>query len=451
MRCANALFVPFFGAIEMTRFDEAFDRLTGLTNWEMKKPGSRHRIDLSGTLDLLERLGNPERDLGLVAQVAGSKGKGTTTALLRGLATRSGMRSATYMSPHVVDPRERILVDGEPVDEDVFADAVSRVAEVLIPDQTWYEAYTAVAILCFAALEVDLTVLEVGLGGRLDSTTVVPKDVCAITSIELEHTHVLGDTIAAIAREKAGILRPGVPCMSGCIDEADAVITEVARECGAPLRRLGSDFDFCIVGRSDRGLELELRGFEGLERLVVPFRATVQARSFTLALAMFESLRPGVAAEILTDGRDLDFLRRALPPGRFDVVQEDPPIVVDGAHTDASLATIASELAAAWPDRRFDLVFGIAEGKRFERGLGEVLKLVDRARVVPLSGKTSVEPAELQRMIASTGVEVRIASSVAEALEDLEPVARDGGLCVTGSLYAAGDALRVLRARTLSQ
>lgn len=431
----------------MTNFDEAFARLTKLTNWEVKKPGSRHRIDLSGTRDLLERLGNPQRHLRVVAQVAGSKGKGTTTALLAALGTELGLCSATYMSPHVVDARERILIDGAPVDELVFAEAVRRVEEAVIPDQTWYEAYTAVAILCFVAMGVDLTVLEVGLGGRLDSTSVVPKNVCAITAIELEHTQILGDTIEAIAREKAGILRPGVPCITGCDGAALAVIEAEARAVGLPLLTMGEDFDARVVGRTQGGLEVDFTGFAGLDRREVPLRSPMQVRSLAIALAMLERIDQGASARLLARGRDLSFLRRGLPPGRFDVVQEDPPIIVDGAHTNASLANLAVEVAAAWPQRRFDLVFGVADGKRFEEGLGSLLKLVDRARVVPLTGKESVEPTRLQSLIASFGVEARVAASVRAALDDLGPPPRDGGLCVTGSMYAAGDALLALRSR----
>lgn len=439
----------------MTVFDEAFSQLTTLTNWEVKKPGSRHRIDLSGTEGLLARLQNPERELRCVAQVAGSKGKGTTVSLLAGMARAGGLRSGSYMSPHVVDPRERIRVDGMAVDELVFADAVRRVREVVIPEQTWYEAYTAVAILCFAALDVDCAVLEVGLGGRLDATSVVPKKVCAITGIELEHTHVLGDSIEAITREKAGILREGVPCISGCQGTARDVLLEMAARVGAPIRLAGRDFDVRVAGRSSDGFQLEFEGFGGLRTALVPLRAEMQVPSFAYALAMLEELDPGVAERLFGDGprrskraSGLAWVTEALPPGRFDIVQDDPPIVIDGAHTDASLKAFASELEAHWPGRRFGLVFGIAQGKHFREGLGRLLAVVDKARVVPLDGKASVPTAELAQIMASHGVVAEECDSVRAALESLFPLSDDDGICVTGSLYAAGDALRTFRSAT---
>lgn len=438
-----------------TTFDDAFEKLTRLTNWEQKKPGSRHRIDLSGTIALLERLGKPQARLKSVAQVAGSKGKGSTVTLLAGMAEALGLRAATYMSPHVVDPRERIQVAGRAVDADVFAEAVTRVEAVLAPEQTWYEAYTAVAILCFAACEVDLCVLEVGLGGRLDATTVVPKQVCAITGIELEHTHVLGDTIEAIAKEKAGILRPGVPCVSGCKGVADEVVVACADRVGSALSVRGRDFDAQIVERTPRSITVDWsHQSSGVElRIETPLRASYHVSSFALALAMLEELRPGAAVELFDSRgaamRDAkhDWVRRALPPGRFDVLREDPPIVVDGAHTDASLASLADELEACFKGRRFRLIFGIALGKRFREGLGRLLRLVDKATVVPLSGKASVDPHELTELFAARGVSVDTAEDVDAALRAALQLEGNDGLCITGSLYAAGDALRTLRER----
>lgn len=433
-----------------TTFEESFEKLTKLTNWEVKKPGSRHRIDLSGTIDLLDRLGNPQTRLKSVAQVAGSKGKGSTVALLAGMGRALGLRTAAYMSPHVVDPRERILVDGAPVDDAVFADAVARVEAALVPEQTWYEAYTAVAILCAEAIAVELLVLEVGLGGRLDATTVVPKDVCAITTIELEHTHVLGDTVEAIAAEKAGILRPEVPCVTACTGAALEVVEQRAAACGAPLRVHARDFAARLVARTANTitLEHEARDRAAATLLVeVPLRASYQIPSFALALEMLEAMQPGAAARLF-EGREtgeLAWLGRALPPGRFDVVQDDPPIIVDGAHTDASLGALAAELEAAWPGRRFSLIFGIAQGKRYLKGLGKLLRLVDSATVLSLRGKASVAPSDLAEICRDHGVAVDVAPDVEAALSRVLPVERQGGLCIAGSLYAAGDALRILR------
>jgi dihydrofolate synthase/folylpolyglutamate synthase len=234
------------------RLEEAVSRLDVLVNWEKRarEAGERGmRVSLDPARDLCERLGSPERAFRAV-HVAGSKGKGTTAALVAAALRAGGMRVALYTSPHVQRVQERLVIDGAEVGDEVLAEALERalaareraVAEGSpARDATWFDVLTAAALVAIEQAAVELAVVEVGLGGRLDSTNVVRGSVAAITSIYLEHTSVLGSTRAAIAAEKAGIVKPGATVVVAALspeDEATAVVERVARERGARCVRV---------------------------------------------------------------------------------------------------------------------------------------------------------------------------------------------------------------------
>ena len=422
-------------------FERAFSRIASQTNWERKPSKRRHRFDLSGMQGLLERLGRPDRRLRCVVQVGGSKGKGTVVSVLDGLARASGLRSVAYLSPHVVDVRERVRVDGRDVDGELLAPALDRVADEMEPGQTWFEVFTAAAVLAFAELDPDLCVLEVGLGGRLDSTTAIDKRACAITSVEIEHAQVLGDTVREVAGEKAGILRAGVPCVTSTSCEALDVVEARARELDIPLRVMDRDYGVEILGRGPSGMRVRhLSAGESCE-LELPLRTEMHARAYATARELF-----GLAFPQLAAAAPGDWLADALPPGRFDVRREAPPLVIDGAHTEASLLALCDELSANFPRQRFVLVFGVARGKRWEAGLGRLLELVDRVWVAPLDDKQSVDTDVLRDFVAERDRPCVVCTTIRDAFEQADAFARneDCGLVVTGSLYAAGDALRAL-------
>jgi dihydrofolate synthase/folylpolyglutamate synthase len=435
-------------------FERAFARLASLTNYEKQPPQRSYRFDLASMEELCARLGNPQLSLGQVAQIAGSKGKGSATHMLAGMGVALGKQVAAYTSPHVVDVLERVLWNGQPVSQAEFAPSLQRATDALREGQTWFEVFTAAALDHFSQRRPDWTVLEVGLGGRLDSTTVVPKHVSAITTIELEHTHVLGNDEVSIAREKAGILRPGVPCVTMCTGEPLAVIVKRCKTMGVPLRVFGRDFGYELLQHSERGLELELwRQGDCTRRIWLPVHGRVLARAFVLARELLQLLDPegerrlfGGPAPSAAELEALDFgwAARALPPARFQVFDRQRPIVIDGAHTDVSLTLLAEDLEAAFPGRRFRLIFGVASGKRWQGGLGRLLHRVDSVHAAPLVGKTSEACETVAEFCDAAGVECQVSASISEAFREAL-AAGDDPLLVTGSLYAAGEALQVLR------
>ncbi|HEX5137947.1 MAG TPA: Mur ligase family protein, partial [Planctomycetota bacterium] len=218
---------------------EAMEALSRLTNYERTRPDGPRAFDLARVRELLRRLGSPERRLGArVIQVAGTKGKGSTSRCLDAILRAQGLRTGRYLSPHLESVRERIAVDGELVPEADFAAHVDAVLAAAAPTTTFFEAITAAACLHFAAARTDAVVLEVGLGGRLDATTAVPTTHTVITEISFDHTDLLGSTLEAIAAEKAATIRTGVPVFTG-VDPATGpgrVIRETATRLEAPFR-----------------------------------------------------------------------------------------------------------------------------------------------------------------------------------------------------------------------
>lgn len=435
--------------------EQATAWLEGLINMERSPRLAAVRQDLRPIEALLARLGHPERDLSIV-HVAGSKGKGSTCLLVEAVLRAAGERVATFTSPHLVRWTERFRVDGEEVDGAALARAVASLAphvEALRDDPdvapTFFDATTAAALLLFREAGVDRVVLEVGLGGRLDSTNAVSPVATAVTSIELEHTDKLGDTLALIAAEKAGILKPGIPCAMGRLpDPAAEVVVERARTQGAPLRRLGVEFDVACEERDvdgAPGFALEHRDgdFTVSAELATPDRHQVDNASVALALARMASPLPeAVLAEAAA---------RALPaaalPGRCEIVRTQPWIVIDGAHTEVSARGLARSLRRL-PSASLHLVLSVSEGKSVDAVLAELVPLASRVTVTRADPVRSLPCDALAERVAAVAPDTPIAKvedprrAVVEAARAL---GEKDALCVAGSIYQAGHAREALR------
>ncbi|HKA15616.1 MAG TPA: Mur ligase family protein [Myxococcota bacterium] len=428
--------------------------LEGLIDIEKQRAPQRARLSLAPIRALLERLGAPERGLSVV-HVAGSKGKGSTALFAEAVLRAAGARVGTFTSPHLERWSERFRVDGAEVAPEQLAAAVEALrphvdtlcaaggAEV----PSFFDATTAAALLIFRDVRVDHAVLEVGLGGRLDSTNAVSPAVCCITSIELEHTELLGDTLAAVAAEKAGILKPGVPAVCGDLPrEALAVVERRAAELGCPLARIGREIEVeAETGAPDR---TRLRYREGELRFEVDLRAPGAHQAANAALAVAAARRvlaPEDPARIAAAARA--GLAAAELPARVEIVSHAPWIVVDAAHTGASARALAAVLARlAAP---VDFVLSVSAGKDTGAILAALLPLARSLTLTRAEPVRSLDPAEIAA--AARAVDPKIAMrvvpnphlAVRAAREALAP---DAVLCATGSVYLAGIARRVLRA-----
>ena len=415
------------------RSDEAIQRLHAL---------HPKLIDLSldRLLRLLGRLGHPERALPPVVHVAGTNGKGSTCATLRAIGEAAGQRVHVYASPHLVRFHERVRLAGTLVSEDALAAALEEVEAVNGADPiTVFEITTAVALVLFARTPADLLVLEVGLGGRFDATNVVERPAAtAIASVSMDHMEFLGETLGAIAFEKAGILKPGVPCATGAQHpQALAVIEARARELGAPLFRRGHEWEVADGAYRDARGAIPLPRF-GLLGAHQPDNAGI-------AIAALRAWHP----PWLTDAALAEGVANARWPARMqrlhgalaDQLPRAEPweLWLDGGHNAGAGAALAATLAA-WRDRPLHLVVGMKQGKTAAGFLAPLLPLATTLTAVREPGQHLAM--EVDEIVAASGGTARPGPDVADALAWLRGHAAPGRVLICGSLYLAGEVLK---------
>lgn len=427
--------------------------LEGLINVERRPDVPYARLGLDPVRRLLARLGDPHAGLSVV-HVAGSKGKGSTALLAEALLRALGERVGTFTSPHLERWTERFRIDGCEVEGERLAEAVARLrphVEALAAEDparapTFFDATTAAALLLFAEARVERAVLEVGLGGRLDSTNVVDPAVTCITTIELEHTDKLGATHAAIAGEKAGIVKRRRPLVLGVLPpEAEAVVLERAEELDAPVARLGRDFDATLHAAGLDGLHVTLRDGPLAADVLLPVLGAHHAGNAALALACVR--RVGAHSDrALAEAAVRGFASAALP-GRVEIVGRAPWLVVDAAHTAASAAALAEALRCV-PRRAAHLVLSISAGKDLDAILAGLLPLAGQVTVTRAEPARSLAPEEIAAAVrsAGAGAALRVVPNPHLALRAAREGAGPEDLVVaTGSVYLAGIARRVWR------
>jgi len=427
--------------------------LEGLIDLEKERVPRRERLSLAPIRALLDRLGAPERGLSVV-HVGGSKGKGSTALLAESVLRAAGARVGTFTSPHLERWTERFRVDGEEIAPVRLAAAVARLRPhvdalraaggAVVP--SFFDATTAAALLLFRELRVDHAVLEVGLGGRLDSTNAAESAVCCITSIELEHTEILGDTLAAIAREKAGILKPGVPVVCGDLPpEALSVVERRATELGCPLARLGKEIEVEVEVDAPDASRLRFREGDLCFAASLRVPGAHQAANAALAVAAARRvLEPRLAPARLADAARAG-LEAAQLPARVEILERAPWVVVDTAHTGASARALAAVLARV--GRPVDFVMSVSAGKDTSAILAALLPLARSLTLTRAEPVRSLDPREIAEVAraARPGLTIRVVPNPHLALRAArEALGSEALLCATGSVYLAGIARRVL-------
>jgi len=433
-------------------YREALDYLFHFTDYErmhrVKKATSL--FGLSRMNELLEWCGNPHLKLRAV-HIAGTKGKGSTAAMIASILRQTGRKVGLYTSPHLTDIRERIDVNGMWIPEADVTRILNRLHPYLVVAErggdtyapTFFETFTVISFLYFLEQQVDVAVVEVGLGGRLDATNVLRPEVCAITPISRDHTEKLGDEIAEIAWEKAGIIKSGVPVVSGVQQpEALEVIRARCAELGSPLHAVGADI---AMGPERNGTFAVRTWRRAIGGLTVPLVGRHQQENAATAIGIAE-----VLAERGLDVSD-ECVRRGLAevhwPGRIQTVATEPEIIVDGAHNPASIAVLVEALAAM-PKKRTIFIVGIARDKEIRAMVELLAPHGDRFIVTKTANPRAAEPEELRAAIESVAPQkmALVAESPAAALR----IARDrvgpaDRIVATGSMYLAGDVLTALR------
>ena len=385
---------------------------------------------------LLAALDHPERACRFV-HIAGTNGKGSTAAMIESGLRVAGQRTGLYTSPHLIEPTERIQIAGVPVTPAQFTEAFERVhaaAEQLLEagridlHPTYFETVTAMAFLLFRDLRADRVVLEVGLGGRLDATNVVDPELCVITNIDYDHEQFLGNTIEAIAFEKAGILKPGVPAViAKQRPEADRVLERKAIELGCPLKR--------AAGSGVRDIEIHATGS----------RFTIWGECVVCPLAGTHQVDNAITAALALDhlGVPLKGIARTVWPGRLECVAQSPDIILDGAHNPAGARALAAHIRSFYSDRPVWLIYGSMRDKAVDEIASTLFPLADRiVAAAPKFGR-ALRPEALRDLWTQDNLE--FAPNVEAALADvLRRAAPSDAVFVTGSLFVVGEARSVL-------
>ncbi len=415
-------------------YREAVARLLGLRGGEMAgmRPGQE-------TIQaLLDAVGNPERRLRLV-QVGGTNGKGSAGAMLAAILTAAGHRVGLFTSPHLCSVRERIRVDGRCIEADALADGVDAMGTLFARlDASVFEAVTALALDHFAAVGADIAVLEVGLGGRLDATTVGRPDVSVLTRVDYDHQALLGDTLARIAWDKAHIIRSGVAVSARQADEAEAVILARAAAVGVPLLLEGRDLSVTVGARALDGQLLDLAG---------PAWRIEAARCALLGVYQPSNALVAAAAALVL-GVDEAAVRHGLGaarwPGRFQVLAGPPPLILDGAHNPGGARALAESLRAYFPERRIAFVLGMSADKDLAGILAPLLPLAARVVFTASPNPRAADPAALRELAAHLGgVPADRVLTVADPAAAVAQARAEGDepVCVAGSLYLVGKVL----------
>lgn len=451
------------------QYQAALDWLFQRINYERTTdiPYRSRNFKLDRMQAFLRELGNPQDQLKII-HVAGTKGKGSTSAFLSNILWKAGYRVGRFTSPHLERLEERYWLDGDSCSPEDIVHLVNAVQPVVarmdesssVEDRlTFFEITTAMGFLLFAQQSVDFAVIEVGLGGRLDSTNVCQPLLSIITSISRDHTALLGNTLAEIAGEKAGIIKPGVPVVSGVMaPEAQRVIAAVSSQNQSKLEQLDDQFtsvplpdswkDTDAAGLFQQAFEFQWHG-QAKQQLTISVKGDHQVANAGLAVAAVEKLREmghDISPEALQVG-----LKATQLPARIECLSESPVVIVDAAHNDASAAALVEVLKKHFPDRRRHLVFASSGDKDHAAVLSQLLGAFHQAWLTRYGfSSRATSPQQLMKVVEGikydrslpihTTEEAKVAFHEALAAMDKEDV-----LVVTGSFFIAAEFKRFWR------
>ena len=397
------------------------------------------RTDPAPLSRVLKRFHHPERDYRSVL-IAGSNGKGSIAAMVSSIFVEAGFKTGLYTSPHLMDYRERIRVNGLMISRRDLRELIEKARRGLDEELTYFEFTTLLAFLHFSRCGVDMAVLEAGMGGRFDATNLVTPEVCVISNVSLEHREFLGGSLAAIAREKAGIIKKNGICLTAARQKSVwSVLEDICVERGAQLYRLGRDI---LIRKRGEGA-FSCRGVgRKYSRIDVPLKGRHQMENAALAVGVSEVLHASglpVAREAVIEG-----LRTARWEGRLETLQESPTLLVDGAHNPAGIATLRRALARDFSYRRLILVFGVLRDKDYRAMLKKMEPAAHRLILTRPRSERAVPPRELRETVLKDADHVMVVEDPREALREAFRLAGKKDLiCVAGSLYLVGEIKKV--------
>jgi dihydrofolate synthase/folylpolyglutamate synthase len=395
---------------------------------------------------ILEAIGDPHREIQAI-HIGGTNGKGSTAAMIASILQKEGYRVGLYTSPHLIQFTERIRVNGKEIEKEEMVALVEwmreRIEKVGIqPPFTFFDFTTAMALYYFSQKMVDLAVLEVGLGGRLDSTNVIAPLLSVITNISKDHEAYLGRTILKIAGEKAGIIKEGRPLITAATQpQVLRFFSKTCREKGSPYFRVGKEFRYMLTEAGDFHYEGLHRKLWGLHLNLKGSHQVINATTALGAMEVLEDLGYPVSTDAMVEGLgEVDW------PGRLEMINASPNVVLDGAHNPAGALVLKEALEKAFRYQRLILLIGVLKDKDFESMLHLLTPLADHIILTRPNNDRSASPSSLKRVLGKNGKRAEIIEDLKEAIEKgLSITGEKDLLCITGSLYTVGEARAYFR------
>ena len=410
------------------------------THQENLKP---ENFDLSRMVALMDILGSPQDQFPTI-HIAGSKGKGSVSAFCASALQAAGYKVGLYTSPHLKDFEERIQVDQQPIPRQKLVEYVSEIkpAVAKVPGLTTFEIMTGLAFIYFSRVKVDIAVIEVGLGGRLDATNIITPLVSVITSLYLDHVSILGDTLEQIAFEKGGIVKPGIPVICAPQEtNALEVIQKIAREKKSNLIEIKRDYPYSVLSKNLEGqiFQIDLPEYQTAPNFQIPLLGDFQIiNAVTAFAALIELTNHGFSLDIpaIRDG-----FSRTNWPGRFEVLRKDPPVIVDSAHNPAAVGKLRDTINDFFPDQDLILVFGISEDKQLDGMFAEILPRTAHLICTRAEHPRAMDPDRMADLARVYDCEVTSISNVGEAFaKALSLVDAGQAVVVAGSIFVAASA-----------
>ncbi len=423
-------------------YEESLDYLANLCKFGIN-------LGLARIEKLLEMMDHPEEKFKTI-HITGTNGKGSTTAMLTSILTASNIKTGMYTSPHLIDYTERMMVDGQQISPEKFAEVieytsqfVEQIAAEGFGHPTEFEVLTAATFHYFAICNVEYAVIEVGLGGLLDSTNIIVPEVSVITNVTLDHVDKCGDSISQIATHKAGIIKQGVPLVTGAIGQALDIVKQVATEKSAKVYSYGDEFSARFVGRVEHGQKVLLTSKEqgDIGTFTVNLLGHHQVDNCAMAVMAISILakqEQRITMATLEKG-----LLAVRWPGRFEVMPGKPTIIIDGAHNQDGARALRKNLNEFYGEKDIVFLLGILQDKDVPAIIKELINKNDKVVVVAPMSERAGKPEEVARQIQAAHVET--ADSIGAGLAQARYlVGKDGIVCVAGSLYLIGTARRII-------
>lgn len=421
------------------RIEEALEYIHNINwNWLNALPG------LSRTVELMERIGNPQKKLKFI-HIAGTNGKGSTAAMLASILQKAGYRTGLYTSPYIIRFNERMQINGEQISDEEVCEILQEIrpmADAMADHPTEFELVTAIAMVYFLRHQCDIVVLEVGLGGEMDATNVIdPPEASVIVNIGLDHTQVLGNTVEEIAHTKAGIIKPGSPCvLYGQQRSVEEVIEKVCAERGCRLYHA----DYADVHPLSASLEGQRFDWKNLHDLSLPLLGEHQLHNAATVLTTIDAIRDrgwNVPERAVREG-----LADVRWPGRFEILRKNPMFIVDGGHNPQCLEALEDALRAYLPGRKLVFLNGCMADKDYGDMFNHLAPFAQEFVTVRPNNPRALSAEELSQYIRShLGAKATPCATVADGVRTaIEHAGKDGVVCACGSLYMIGDIVAAL-------